>query len=115
MNDYELTIPPLFNKEAAMHRAKLGIITENDVEALDVLYKRLHAILNRPTFYVEEKNAVELVRGLEIAIQHLWGFEFNPDMLYYEFKLKGCTCDPMKGSSMYRNFGNCPFHNSEEK
>lgn len=96
--------------------AKSRGISDETIQALDIIYVELDKFLSRPSLYVEESLAPEIVRGFEYVLQKLWGFPLESKFHRYEFHLNGCSCPildnyEMIGHTDSRYYSmNCPFH-----
>lgn len=102
----------LFNKTLAESRG----ISVQQMDAMNIVYKYLHALLKRPEMYcVDPKQAVEVLQGLEYTLQAMWGFGYSKEFHSYWFEIKGCTCpkldnrDAFGGERRYLNL-DCPYH-----
>lgn len=73
--------------------AKQQGLTEDTITAINVLHKRLDAILARPTMFADEKDVARIVESFEFVLQSLWGFPLDRNYHRYWNKVKGCTCN----------------------
>ncbi len=102
----------LYNRKEAQKRG----LTESDMNVLDNLYLRLYSVLQRPLHYFKSyEDAVHYVESLEIVIQDVWKFEYNPNYQTYRFRFKECSCPKMdnfelRGTGMFCHSRSCPVH-----
>lgn len=101
-----------------MDSLRLDASTRNQLEDI---YSKMHCLLNRPDLYTDGgDHTLQTVRGLEAAMQSLWGFYIDPNRWFYEFHLKGCTCPKEDNAELAlaripeRVYDSkCPWHGSK--
>lgn len=68
-------------------------VTETEAVAIDCLTAHLRSILLRPWLYTATPlEAVEVVKGIEFALQTLWHFPTTSDRHRYTWDIHGCCC-----------------------
>jgi hypothetical protein len=77
---------------ANLELAKQQGLTEDTITAINILHKRLDAILARPTMFSDEKDVARIVESYEFVLQSLWGFSLDKNYHRYWFKVANCLC-----------------------
>lgn len=97
-----------------------GINPETE-EGLEATHTMLELILDNPEL-VGIDSVSEVVRGLEFALQKLWGFPQNDNFHHYQFMIKGCECPKMDNEELFRSCQpyryynmECPVHSPKKK
>lgn len=104
--DYSFNVT--FAKSRGMDKAQM--------DALETIYQKMAQIVARPRMhFLNPHDAVEAVRGLEYAMQILWGFSIDSSHHRFWYELDGCQCPKMDNAERMGSFCNiitlsCPYH-----
>lgn len=87
-------------------------IDEAGVTAIEEVGQHLLDILENPLTMLKADDVAPVVQALETTLQRLWKFPYDPSMFRYQYAMKGCTCDRLRGQGNKAWMdGTCPFHN----
>lgn len=91
-------------------------LSEREIVAIEEVQKHLAAFLARPTMYVKEKDAPEIITAFEYVLQYLWKFLLDKKFHRYQNDLKGCLCPSLDNRDLvgveegrWVN-QDCPYH-----
>lgn len=91
------------------------------VVAIDVLHEIRDKFMSDP-WLVSSRNSVvvDVIQGLDYALQALWGFKLDSDHHSSQHHINGCTCpkidnDDLVGTKYRVRSQGCPFHGWERE
>lgn len=91
-------------------------LSEREIIAIEEIQRHLKAFLARPTMYVKEEDAPDVVTAFELVLQCCWKFPLVKRFHRYQTDLKGCTCPVMDNRELIGVSegrwvtSDCPYH-----
>lgn len=96
--------------------AKQQGLSEREIITIEEIQRHLKAFLARPTMYVKEEDAPEIVTAFELVLQRCWGFPLDKKFHRYQTDLNGCACSKMDNQELIGHTesrwvtSDCPYH-----